>query len=236
MIKINEIINEFAKSSLFDKHETVIIGITGQAGAGKTYISKYIAADYPVIDFDWFFLLSRSERSRWLDEGKKIGPEEWQKRADQSKWWNFEKARYALRQIKLNGEKITLENVYDRDNNGELTGRHEIALKNNLLIIEGVPIILLEEIDVMIYIHADDVVRKQRIIKRDGEARMNIKAEERWLITQHFETKLFLENIKKIDCVIDNSGSTIQKTTIENLQASLEKQKEALPALRPLYY
>ncbi len=237
MIQINEIVAKFMKDELLNKNKLIaVVGITGQAGAGKTYVSKKISGDFPVVNFDWFFLLSRTDRSKWIEEGKKISLKEWQRRADQNNWWDFEKARNVIKRVKYNGEKVILNNVYDRENNGELTGIHEIApTENGLLIIEGVPIVLLEDVDIFIYIHADDTIRKQRIIDRDGNARLSVKAEERWLITQHFETKIF-ENLKKINCVIDNSDKNIRIMSLEDLETSLKKQKEALPELRPLYY
>lgn len=236
MTPINKIVAKFMKNELLNKPITVV-GITGQAGAGKTYASEKIAGDFPIVNFDWFFRLSRTDRSRWLEEGKKISLEEWRRRADQNGWWDFEKARKVIRQVKHSGEKIILNNVYDREHNGELTGTHEITpTENGLLIIEGVPVVLLEDVDIFIYIHADDTIRKQRIINRDGNARLSVKAEERWSITQHFEIKIFLENFEKINCVVDNSGRNLRKMSLEDLEKYFKKQKEALPELRPLYY
>lgn len=222
------------------KEKIAALALTGQAGAGKTHISGKIKSNgipYSIMDFDWFFKLSRKERSRWLEEGKSISVEEWRKRADQNAWWNFQKANETIRSIKYSTEKTIIKNAYNRNDNGELSGTFEITPKGNgLLVVEDVPTILLDDIDIFIYVHADDTVRKDSIASGDGKARADLKAEERWLITQHFETKIFSDNLAKIDYIIDNSGKELRFMSHEELKHSLQKQKENLPELHPIYY
>lgn len=158
------------------KEKIAALALTGQAGAGKTHISGKIKSNgipYSIMDFDWFFKLSRKERSRWLEEGKSISVEEWRKRADQNAWWNFQKANETIRSIKYSTEKTIIKNAYNRNDNGELSGTFEITPKGNgLLVVEDVPTILLDDIDIFIYVHADDTVRKDRIASgRKGKSR-----------------------------------------------------------------
>lgn len=230
-INLHEIVDEFKKNN-----STTIIGIGGQAGAGKTKISESIfekKENVTKIDIDWFFCLSRNQRAAWLEEGKLISPEEWAKRSDQKNWWDFSKIEEAIAKLK-NGETAVLHNVYNRKDNGEFTGHQIITppTDGGFILLEGVPTILVKNIDFLLFVHAEPKIRKARLEQRDP--RKGASAIERWEITQRFETREYLKLINKPDIFLDNSGeitSTIIKRPLiskEEVKTSLELQQKEL--------
>lgn len=216
-----------------------IVGICGQAGAGKTQISRSMFSemlDMTKVEVDWFFHMSREQRKNWLEEGKLLGVEEWQRRSDQINWWSFSRMEETIAKLK-NREAVMLNNIYNREDNGNLTGRQIINPPQNggFIILEGVPVILLENIDLLIFVHAEPKIRKARLEKRDP--RKGYATEERWQITQRFETREFLKHIQKPVFFLDNSAESscpiLERPIISRgeVKKSLELQKKQLEKL-----
>lgn len=196
-----------------------ILGVTGQAGSGKSCFISPLAmtiaqsAGYPTVHLglDAFFKLSSHDRKIWLGEGKQLGTEEAARRDNQMGWWDFGKARAALMAIKR-GESVYLPNVYNREDHGELTGsiQIEVAPKGLLLVIEGVPIAHLEGIDTLVYVHAPAEVRYQRLLQRDPH-RQGEEALRRFELTQKFEREYFPRHWDRIFCFVDNSQDGLRE-------------------------
>lgn len=191
-----------------------ILGITGQAGAGKSALITPLALDTARdrgfhsyhLPLDYFFKLSSRERREWIAEGESISKEEEQKRKDQINWWDFELAERVLTSLKQ-GKEVTLQNVYNRSDGGELTGTVEIKPPPDgaFMVFEGVAIAHLNGLDNILYVHAPNRIRFARLLERDRH-RANYEATKRFIITQEFELKYFYQNWHLLHYFLDNSN------------------------------
>lgn len=190
-----------------------ILGVAGQAGAGKTnHVSPLIAAeankfDFPVeiLRLDAFFKLSSSDRKNWIEEGLRISPQEAAVRQNMLNWWDFKAAEAAIEKLRQK-EPLHLTNVYNRADGGNLTGEVRIdpPEKGMLLIFEGVAICHLDGIDHLMYVYASPEVRLERLRQRDKH-RQGQEVLDRFALTESFERSYFSEHWGKINSFVDNS-------------------------------
>ncbi|OGZ97337.1 MAG: hypothetical protein A3J10_00425 [Candidatus Sungbacteria bacterium RIFCSPLOWO2_02_FULL_54_10] len=193
--------------------EIRILGVTGQAGAGKTsHIAPMIQSiaaskNYwaAILPLDAFFKFSSEERSQWLAEGEASGEEEAARRRDQMTWWDFQKAEDVLRTLH-EGKPVNMTGVYNRADKGRLTGTIEITPeeKGGLLIFEGVATAHLATLHAVFYVHAPSVVRLDSLLERDKH-RDREEALKRFALTEAFEQRYFQLHWKHIDVCVDNS-------------------------------
>lgn len=192
--------------------EIRIVGVTGQAGAGKTShiapmiqgvaaAKNYWAATLPL---DAFFKMSSEERAQWLAEGEALGEEEAARRRDQMTWWDFQKAEDVLASLR-EGKPIQLMDVYNRADKGRLTGTITLAPeeRGGLLIFEGVAVAHLAALQAALYVHAPARVRRERLLERDKH-RGQEEAQKRFALTEAFEQRYFHHHWKYIDFCVDN--------------------------------
>lgn len=237
MINIPKFIKTFYLAS---NKERIIIGVFGQAGAGKTSIAKHtceeLGEEATLIDFDWCFKDSSEERQQKIDKEVMQNPKKWEAR-NQEGWWDGEKAANLLKDIK-EGKIVYLKNVYNREDRGRLT--KNITVKpSKINIVEGVGITLYnlkKYYDLLIYIHANDHVREQRLYGRDFERRGK-KGRQRWVITQFFEIHYLLPEIEAAHCILDNTEQrekisiVLPKISITKVKESFKKQEEKLKTI-----
>lgn len=197
--------------ALFRAGEIKVLALTGQAGAGKTTISqqwlelgKSLDIPMAILSLDAFFRLSRRGRAAWLEEGRQLGSEEYARRADQQAWWDFDRLKRVLAEFRR-GQPINLRGVYNREDNGELTGQvHLDPVKNGLiLILEGVAVAHVGA-DLVLYLHASADTRFARMLKRD--TRNVPQARERFRLTQEFEQRYFNFAWSSIGMFVQNEG------------------------------
>ncbi|MFA5022205.1 MAG: hypothetical protein WC508_03965, partial [Patescibacteria group bacterium] len=183
-----------------------ILGVTGQAGAGKTtHVTPLVLAEAKQAGFnaqtlglDAFFILSSRERKAWIEEGKGISPEEGIRRADQINWWDFAKAQEALITLRQ-GKPLHLTGVYNRADGGELTGEVHIepSAEGTLVVFEGVAICHLDGISELMFAYAPAPVRLARLAARD-QHRKGADVKERFGLTQGFELPYFPQHWHRI--------------------------------------
>ena len=221
------IIGERSWSRIFDEERTFaevvrgllrsgavsVLGVTGQAGAGKTnYLTPLVLqiaqdAGFAVADLplDAFFKLSSAQRKRWLQEGERISSAEGAQRRNQLLWWDFVQAQGAVATLKR-GDQIHLTHVYNRRNRGELTG--EILIEppaaGMLVALDGVAICHLEGLDALMYVHAAAEVRFGHLVKRDLH-RNGEEARQRFELTEAFERDYFPRYWERIQLHVDNN-------------------------------
>lgn len=199
-----------------------ILGLTGQAGAGKTnHVAPIIAAEARRLGIkthnlglDAFFILSSRERQAWIAEGWQVSEAEGLRREDQINWWNFQLAEQSLLALRQ-GKPVRLERVYNRQDKGELTGEIVIeppADEGMLVIFDGVAIAHLQALDCLWYVHAPAEVRQKRLFNRDGDRRMiSAEVQKRWQITERFEKGYFPKHWHQIRLfmldLIDSGGN-----------------------------
>lgn len=198
-----------------------IIGVTGRAGAGKTnYIGpqiSHIAENNgfwtATLPLDAFFIFSSEDRAKWLLQGEQMGSEEAAKRRNQMQWWNFPLLEETFRKLKQN-KRIVLHNVYNRADRGRLTGQINItssAGKGGLIILEGVAIAHLPEVDTLLFVHAPPDIRFSRLRERD-RYRSEEETRQRFALTEKFENDYFSQYEQRIHYWIDNSNGPRDET------------------------
>ncbi len=200
------------------KNGLYVIGITGPAGAGKTnmitpliqMIIQSMGEWCTILGLDSFFKLSSEARAEWLKEGKESGEREYALRRDQMNWWDFPRVESSLRSLKA-GKSLHLGNVYNRADKGRLTGVVHIVppSERGILLLDGVAIAHLQEIDMLLYIHAEDNERLRRLMARDIHRGYDA-AKERFELTQEFEGPYFRDYWERIHYCVDNSVSRTQ--------------------------
>ncbi len=205
-------IEEFALSK-FKKNKITVIFLTGKAGSGKTTLANKLLKIYKknkihseILNQDSFFKLSRLERKEWLEEGNKIGKEEYEKRSDPILWYDFESMKNVLKSLKL-GNEIQMKNMYNRKDEGKLTGEININIKieGTVIIFEGVILPHLKEFsDCVLYIDENFETRKNRLLERDNHRKGDF-ALKRIKIVESFAENYFSKNIKNIDLVYKNN-------------------------------
>lgn len=193
--------------------EHTILGITGQAGAGKSTFAKRIHGAYAdaglnslSLGIDWWFILSSRERKQWLVDGDAIGGEEAARRRNQQSWWDFDRLERDLLALRR-GETVHLRGVYNRDDGGELTLNVDLTPDpaGTTFILEGVAIAHLEAIDHLVYLHVSPEVRRRRLEQRDRQ-RSGAEHDERFKLTQSFEQRYFPLHWRRISLFIYNEG------------------------------
>ncbi len=190
-----------------------IIGITGQAGAGKTStlrllqkLCQRLGIRCNELGLDSFFKVSSRERKLWL-HASNISEAERKARENQTHWWDYEWLTWALKELK-EGRGLHLRRCYTRKDHGELTGSIRIDPhdgQKGIIALEGVGIAHLDELSALIYLHALPELRAERLGLRDSY-RSGDEALERWRVTQTFEQRYFRENWGKITHFFNTSG------------------------------
>ncbi|MAF14017.1 MAG: hypothetical protein CMI53_03945 [Parcubacteria group bacterium] len=193
--------------------KVTLLALTGQAGAGKTnHIAPLIVAEAEKrghhscrLGLDVFFRLSSRDRATWIAEGDKKSSAESLRRRDQINWWDFGKAQTCLNIIRQ-GKPLRLEEVYNREDGGELTRTEEVIPPDEgmLLVFDGVAVCHLEGFDEVMYVHAPAEIRLERLRERDVH-RKGEQILERFGITQEFECHYFPEYWDAITSFVDNS-------------------------------
>lgn len=207
VLLIQRMIQQFHKKA----GDVVILGVTGQAGAGKTTMARLVErAAIPLglachtLPLDAFFKLSRRGRKAWLEDPT-IDAQERARREDQMTWWDFELLATALDTLKA-GRELRLRNVYDRTREGELVGKITINPDHagSVVLVDGVAILDAPAVDAFLYFQAPPEVRLQRLLARDG-CRTGEEARRRWGLTQRFERQYFPPRWERINVFLDNS-------------------------------
>lgn len=208
------------KKSLQELHKpgkVSILGLTGQAGAGKSNRiapliveeAVQLGAKAQILGLDTFFILSSRQRKVWIAEGWKISEAEGLRREDQINWWNFPLAEQSLLTLRQS-RRLHLSGVYNRKDQGELTDEITIEppLEGMIVVFDGVAIAHLQALSCLWYVHAPGDVRQARLFKRDGDRRtLDHEAQKRWEVTERFERSYFPEHWRRIKMFVLNASN-----------------------------
>lgn len=214
-----------------------VLGVTGPAGAGKsTHIAPLATAQAEdqrfataILPLDAFFILSSRERKKWLADGMAVSAEEGARRANQMQWWDFGRAQEAIDTLRR-GKSLHLTGVYNRKDGGELTGEIHIVPPSGgmLVVLEGVAICHLDDLDELMFTYAPAPVRLERLRVRDAH-RQGAEILERFAITQAFEIPYFRDHWHHISLFVDNSVDG--PALMESLHHEHALSEEGVPAL-----
>ncbi len=178
-----------------------IIGITGNAGAGKSSLAKYIttkSTSYLQYSSDYKFIGDSKFRKELLERKAKDSIASYIDACNQYNWWNWEEIYTDLQKLKKH-DSVTLKSKYNRD-----VGKTEegIILNNNKdkkILYEGALLgdnRILNLIDVLFFITTEPEIRLKRIIEKDKERRTLNDICSRFLITEYSEN-LYYESLFK---------------------------------------
>lgn len=203
-----------------------VIGITGNAGAGKTtfahYISHYYNNQIPVYSIDFRFIGDSNYRSNLLKSKQNNSIQQYIDACNQFNWWDWE-AIYKDITCLLEGKEVVIEKAYDR-----LTGKieNEIILKPwKKIIIEGAllgPMMILNLIDSILFIKRDVEERFNALIDKDKYRRTFKESISRFLITEYSE-ETYYQNYLSIANI--NNFATYYKGTLEYKDINKEFNK-----------
>lgn len=223
--------------SLCRPGQVTILGLTGQAGAGKTnHMGPLVKVEaerqgHPVtcLGLDAFFRLSSQGRKRWIAEGDVLGGSESIRRRDQINWWDFERSQAGLDTLRR-GEPLHLRDIYNRSDGGELTGSVDIepSEKGLLVVFDGVAVCHLEGLDETMFVYAPADVRLERLRSRDPH-RQGPDVIGRFMVTQAFELRYFPGYWHEITSWVDNSVDHPQM--LESLHHTHALSQESVSSL-----
>lgn len=163
------------------------------------------------LGLDAFFRTSSRERKAWLEE-EGIADEERARREDQDNWWDFERAEWALGILK-SGQRLIMNNAYNRNDRGELTATVDIdpdSEEGLIVVFEGVGVSHLSRmLDDLVFIAAHPNERRERLLGRDADKRVGDAAKNRFRITQRYEAEHFAALGGKVNRVVENSSGRL---------------------------
>ncbi len=222
--ELKKILDNIFESINYSENGNYIIGISGQAGAGKTTLVKDLREYYgrgDILSFDYFFKMSSKERKKWIDEANSL--EEYYRRSNNLEWFDFEKYYKTIEGIKK-GEPVYMKNVYDKYT-GELN--KDVVIEPGLIWVDGV-FILHYPLDFILYLHRDWKNRKANIEKRDGHRKSKEALEQRWRETQGTEIPYFGKTLHNADKIYDAEKREIlvpdEKKVYEIIKRSIDPE------------
>lgn len=169
--------------------------ITGQAGAGKTYLaSKCKEQGFANVYSTDFRFFGDSNYRKTLLETKKNNFFEYVEAMNQYSWWDWNTIEKEVFNCLKNKSKFVLETVYNRDTGNIIDILEED--KKETFILEGAIISesLLKKCDKIVCVVADDELRFNRLLKKDRTRRHFIEIINRYMITNYSEN-LYFNNV-----------------------------------------
>lgn len=167
-----------------------LYGITGPAGAGKSYTARHIAADLQcsIYSADYAFIGSSAERKMLLSKKQMRSVEAYKDAANQFNWWDWGAILSDLEDLQ-SGKAVQIAAPYDR-----ATGEHGAAMtiaSTPTLIYEGAlfgPPFLVARLKKIFFLWVDPAIRFQRLVDKDFGRRSFNEILARFLITEYSET------------------------------------------------
>jgi len=186
-----------------------VIGITGQAGAGKSFFSNIIkeSSNFTVISSDYFFIGDSEYRKQLLSKKYESSLEYYIETINQYSWWNWDIIYLVLNTL-INKKPYELTNIYNRETG--LCDQNLILQPTNSIIYEGAILgssNILSLLDIIIFVDVDPIKRLNRLIEKDKNRRTIEELLARFLITQKSEKNYYnsyLKNFKNIIYINDD--------------------------------
>jgi uridine kinase len=190
------------------------IGVTGNAGAGKTSLLGCLEDDiFSKYSIDWRFIGDSAFRKQLLKMKSENSIHSYIDACNQFNWWDWNQIFKDFSDLKLH--KQVAFNAYDRD-----TGSYKnvsVSRKNKKIVFEGAllgPEAITQDLDTIIFIYTPRKIRFDRIFNKDIARRNISEIISRFLITEYSES-MYHEHL--INCYkdkifyADSEGSFIPK-------------------------
>lgn len=142
-----------------------IVGITGGAGSGKSYLARHLG--FATFSIDSGFIGDSDFRKQLLQSKRQVSQQDYLDAINQYNWWNWDKIESDIRVMMRENYPLVVE--------GAFLGNPSI----------------LELFGAIIFIQTDDSVRFNRLVKRDGHKRTYNELMDRWQITGQSETAYY---------------------------------------------
>lgn len=189
------------------------IGITGNAGAGKTSLAASLNDDkFAKYSIDWRFIGDSLFRKQLLKAKANNSIHSYIDGCNQFNWWDWDQISKDL--SNLQNEKPVTLNAYDRD-----TGSFSdliINCDNRKIAIEGAllgPDLIVKVFEAVIFVYTPRLIRLERILEKDAERRNVNEIIARFMITEYSESlyyKHLLETYPDKIFFVNQHGSFIE--------------------------
>jgi cytidylate kinase len=183
---------------MLDRHGPGLYGVTGPAGAGKSFAAADVSrtTGVTVYSADYRFIGNSLERRMLLIRKQMKSIDDYRDSANQFNWWDWGAILSDVEDL-LRGSDVSLTAAYDRSS-GNAGGDVHLPATDRI-IIEGAllgPHYLATKIKKVFFLWADPAVRFQRLLLKDSGRRSFGEICARFLITEYSET-LYYQNLFK---------------------------------------
>jgi uridine kinase len=176
-------IESFLKTSKFKT-----IGITGNAGAGKTTLAHSLDnSHFFTYSTDYRFIGDGVYRKKLLEAKLTKSLDSYIDACNQYNWWNWDAIYTDLQELKA-GRQISMPSCYNRDE-GE-TGIATLYAEGRKIICEGAlfgPIVILNQLEHIVFVYVPPKTRLNRLLKKDIDRRSVNEIIARFMITEYSE-------------------------------------------------
>lgn len=207
-----------------------LIGITGNAGAGKSFLSNKLAEDtnFSHYSADYKFIGDSNFRKTLLKTKAHLSLASYVDACNQFNWWDWEAIGQDIDNLKK-GNLVVIKDFYDRAS-GNIENKNLEIPSNPKVIYEGAILgdtKILNLLDGIIFVYTDKEKRLARLFAKDlGKRSMN-EILARFLITEYSENKHYqmLFAYYKSKMIVVNEEYKI----VSNFE--LDKEQQYLPIL-----
>jgi uridine kinase len=233
------------------KGRSLLVGVCGRAGAGKTTMTNKIVEELNSHEInsiahsgDWRFKLDSQGRKKLFENKWREGINQYSLAVNQFTWWDFDNILLDLDKLSK-GQEITIKNAYDRltgkkDLEINLFGGSERIIFYECNILGGVEI--LEKLDLILLVNTPEDICFERIIKKDLSRRSVADLASRYLIVSHSEY-LFYNNLlqkfeeKVITCNSEGLlGEHPEFSPVSHLPVPLVNQEQKIEHKNTVFY
>lgn len=188
------------------------IGVTGNAGAGKTCLSNSLSPEkFVKYSIDWRFIGDSAFRKELLKVKANNSINSYIDACNQFNWWDWDQVSKDIAGL-MSGSEIFF-NAYDRDTGGY----SNVGVKrlNKKVVVEGAllgPESMMNMFDAIIFVYSPARIRLDRILGKDTGRRSVDEIVARFLITEYSESiyyRQLLTNYGDKVFFVDDSGGFI---------------------------
>jgi len=176
-----------------------MFAVTGNAGSGKTTLTKSLPKDFTVYSMDYRFIGDGKYRKELLKKKNEIALESYIDACNQINWWNWAQVEHDI-DLLQKGVARDIDEIYDRDTGKVIPGSRLFNGKNPFIIVEGALLGtygILNRFDYIFFVYTPRELRFQRLLEKDKNRRTLNEILARFLITEYSENLYYTELFKE---------------------------------------